>query len=191
MSLRSCSNCLLMSRNNTGMVISHAFHSCWRLFALDQIQFDAYCTVVWRRCEGTFKLLPVIPIFERNEMTESPRKPRQPTSIGITWHIQLFSAQSARNRHAVSRIGFSSVRVLPPGFLSREQSILWRGHSSLNRTTIQCLATFMFEWCELEIVEISWDLLKPSIQKLHISFFFISSQGIHFPFESELWVLLL
>ena len=53
----------------------------------------------WRRFEATFKLRPVIPIFERNEMTECPRKLRQPTSIGITWLIQPFSMQSA---HSVS-----------------------------------------------------------------------------------------
>ena len=59
--------------------------------AFDQIQLDAY------RAVATFKLRPVIPIFERNEMTECPIKPRQPTSIGITWHIQPFSMQSARS----------------------------------------------------------------------------------------------
>ena len=85
--------------------------------AFDQIQLDAYRAVVWSRFEATFKLRPVIPIFERNEITECPIKPRQQTSIGITWHIQPFSTQSARSRHAVSRSGFSSARVLPPGFL--------------------------------------------------------------------------
>ena len=34
-----------------------------------------------------------------DEMTECPIKPRQPTSIRITWHIQPFSTQSA---HSVS-----------------------------------------------------------------------------------------
>ena len=29
----------------------------------------------------------MIPIFERNEMTECPIKPRQPTSIGITFEL--------------------------------------------------------------------------------------------------------
>ena len=47
-----------------------------------------------------------------------------------------------RSRHAVSHIGFSSARVLPPGFLPWGQSILWGGHSSFNRTMLQCLATF-------------------------------------------------
>ena len=45
--------------------------------AFDQIQLDAYRAVVWRRFEATFKLRPVIPVFERNEMTECPIKPRQ------------------------------------------------------------------------------------------------------------------
>ena len=43
--------------------------------AFDQIQLDAHCAVVWRRFEATFKQRPVIHIFERNEMTECPRKP--------------------------------------------------------------------------------------------------------------------
>ena len=79
------------------MMILRVFHSCRRLFSLDQMQHDAYCTVVWRRYETTFKLRPVIPIFGRSEMTECPRKPWQPTSIGITWYIQPFSMQSVRN----------------------------------------------------------------------------------------------
>ena len=37
------------------------------------------------------QLSNLIPIFERNEMTECPRKPQQPTSIGITRLIQPFS----------------------------------------------------------------------------------------------------
>ena len=65
-------------------------------FALNQIQLDAYCTMVWRRYEATFKLWPVIPIFERNEMTECPRKPQQLTSIGIIWNIQPFSTVSTQ-----------------------------------------------------------------------------------------------
>ena len=97
MLLRVYSNCFLMSRNNMGMVVLRAFHSCWKLPTFDKIQLDAYCAVVWRRFEATFKLRPVIPIFERNEMAECPWKPRQPTSIGITWHIQPFSTQSARS----------------------------------------------------------------------------------------------
>ena len=54
MSLRA--NRFLMLCNRTGMVILCAFHSCWRLFALDQIQLDAYYTVVCRRYEVTLKL---------------------------------------------------------------------------------------------------------------------------------------
>ena len=84
-------------RNHTGMVVPHVFHSCWKLLTFDQIQLDAYRAVFWRRFDATFKLRPVIPIFERNEMTECPRKPRQITSIGIKWHIQPFSTQSARS----------------------------------------------------------------------------------------------
>ena len=95
MLLRVYSNCFL--RNHTGKVVPRVFLSCWKLLAFDQIQLDAYCAAVWKRFEATFKLRPVIPIFEWNEMTECPIKPRQPTSIGITWHIQPFSTQSARS----------------------------------------------------------------------------------------------
>ena len=69
MLLRVYSDRFLMLRNDTGTVVPRAFHSCWKLLAFDQIQFDAYFAVVWRRFEATFKLWPVIPIFERNEMT--------------------------------------------------------------------------------------------------------------------------
>ena len=36
----------LMLRNNTRMVVPRAFHLFWRFFALEQIKFDAYCTMV-------------------------------------------------------------------------------------------------------------------------------------------------
>ena len=49
MSLRAYSNRFLMLHNHRGMMIPRAFHSCWRLFALDQIQLDAYCSMVNRR----------------------------------------------------------------------------------------------------------------------------------------------
>ena len=47
-SLRACSNRFLMLRNHTRMVILRAFHSCWRLFALERqtsyiILKDAIC----------------------------------------------------------------------------------------------------------------------------------------------------
>ena len=45
--------------NHTGMVVPRAFHSWWKLIAFDQIQLDAYCSVVWRRFEATFKLQPM------------------------------------------------------------------------------------------------------------------------------------
>ena len=78
----------LMSHNHMGMVVLREFYSCWKPFPFNQNLLDAYCTVVWRRFEATFKLRPVILIFERNEMTACPRKPQQPTSIGITWHTK-------------------------------------------------------------------------------------------------------
>ena len=79
------------------MVVPREFHSCWKHLAFDQIKLDTCCAMVWRLFKTAFKLRPVIPILERNEMTECPRKPRQPTLIGITWHIQHFSTQSARS----------------------------------------------------------------------------------------------
>ena len=50
-----------------------------------------------------------------------------------------------RSWHTEPRIGFSSALVPPTGFLPRGQSILCGSHSSLNRTTLQCLAVFLFE----------------------------------------------
>ena len=59
-------------------------------------------------------------------------------------------------------------------FSSQGQLILW-GQSSLNWTTLQCLSAFLFELCELEILEMSWDTLNfpvtSSIQLLHIWIF--------------------
>ena len=92
MSSRVYINRFLILRNRTGMVAPHAFHSRL-ILAFDQSQLDAYCAAVWRWFEVTFKVQQVIPIFERNEMTECPRKPRQPTSVGITGYIQSFSTQ--------------------------------------------------------------------------------------------------
>ena len=97
MSLRVYSNRFLVLCSHMGMVVLRVFPSCWKLLTFDQIQLDVYCAAVWRRFEASFKLRPVIPIFERNKMTECPRKPPQPTSVGITWHIQPFSTQSARS----------------------------------------------------------------------------------------------
>ena len=139
MLLRVYSNRFL--RYHTGMVVPRVFRSFWKLLAFDKIQLDAYCAAVWRRFEATFKLWPVIPICERNEMTECPtnhdNQPQQ-ESHGI-------SNPFPSSRYAVSRIGFSSARVLPPGFLPRGQSILWGGHPSLNWIMLQCPAAFLFE----------------------------------------------
>ena len=110
------------------MVVPRAFHSCWKLLTFDQIQLDACCPRVWRRFESTFKLQPVIPIFERNVMTEYPRKPRQPTSIGITWHIQPFSTQSARS---VSYQFFPLVCFLPVFFPER-RTVFESDHATIS-----------------------------------------------------------
>ena len=59
--------------------------------AFDQIQLDAYRTVVWRRFEATFKLRPVIPIFERNEMTECSIKPQ--TSLRFLWPSRVIQKE--------------------------------------------------------------------------------------------------
>ena len=128
------SNCFLMLHNHTGMVVLHAFHSCWKLLTFNQIQLDAYCAVVWKRFEATFKLRPVIPIFERNKMTEYPRKPRQPNSIGITWHIQPFSPQSACS--VLYRFFFCSCA---------SSQFSSQGTVNLNWTMLQCPAAFLFE----------------------------------------------
>ena len=182
MLLRVYSNRFL--RNHTGIVVPRVFPTCWKLLGFDQIQLDAYCAVVWRRFEVTFKLRPVIPIFERNEMTECPRKPRQPASIGITWHIQPFSTQSARSQHAVSRNGFSSARVLPPGFFFSqgdsqfyvEVTLLWIG-PCYNVRLLFCLHNVnwkLYRCLEIHFPVVSyWD-------------FFVSPQDIHLPWETKL-----
>ena len=123
-----------MLRNHMRIVILRTFHSCWRLFTLDQIRLDAHCTVVWRWYTATFKLWLVIPNFERNEMIECPRKPRQLTSIGITWHIQPFFP---RSRHAVCTqclllVFLPLLCLLPAFFLGDsqfyvEETLLWIG----------------------------------------------------------------
>ena len=116
-------------RNYMGMVVPHVFHSYWKL-AFDQIQFDAYCSAVWRWFDAIFKLPLVIPIFERNESTECLRKSRQPTSIGITWHLQSFSTQSAQC--LVSVLSVVLVCFLPVFFpgdsqFYEEDTLLWIG----------------------------------------------------------------
>ena len=87
-------------RSHTGMVIPHVFHLCWKFLAFDQIQLDAYCAVVWRWFEqlsnwGQWFLFLKKKKKKKKEMMACPRKPRQLTSIGITWHIQPFSTQSS------------------------------------------------------------------------------------------------
>ena len=129
MSLRAYSDYFLMLCNHIGMVVPCAFHSCWRLFAFNQIQLDAYCVVVWR-FEATFKLQPVIPIFERNKMTECPRKPWQPTSVRITWLIQSFSMQSACSvsyRFFLPLVCFLSVFFPGDSQYYEEDTVLWIG----------------------------------------------------------------
>ena len=113
----------------TGMVVLRVFPSCWKLHAFNQIQLEAYCAMVWRWFEAIFKLRPVISIFERNEMTECPRKPQQPASKGISWHIQPFSTQSARSVsyqfffHSCASSWFSSQRTVN----SMRRTLLWIG----------------------------------------------------------------
>ena len=141
MPLHVYSNCFLMLHNHTEMVVLRAFHSYWRLFTLDRIQFDAYCATIWRQYDATFKLRPVIPIFERNEMTECPRKPWQTTPIGITWHIQPLSMQSARG--VLYRFFFRSCafsQFFSQGTVNsmrRTLLLLYYGNHSRRRTTLE------------------------------------------------------
>ena len=50
------------------------------------------------------------------------------------------------SRHAVSRIGFSFARVLPPGFLPRGQSILWGGHFESDHATMSGRFSVWIMW---------------------------------------------
>ena len=54
MSLRVYSNRFLMLRNHMGIVVPRAFHSCWKLFAFDQILLD-----VCMRISIYFELLSI------------------------------------------------------------------------------------------------------------------------------------
>ena len=64
-------------------------------FDRDQMQHEASWTVVWRRWKSLFKHRSVMLNFKTKEMTESPRNPQHPNSIGITLHVYPFSTQSS------------------------------------------------------------------------------------------------
>ena len=84
------------NREGEGEIFSPISISCNSRLLLSSADGQMYQDVIFPR-HTTFKLRPVIPIFERNEMTEFLRKPRQPTSIGIIWHIRpLFHAVSTQ-----------------------------------------------------------------------------------------------
>ena len=144
-------------RNHMGMVVPCVFPSCWKLLGFDQIQQDAYCTAVWWRFEATFKLQPVIPILERNEMTKCPIKPRQPASIGITWHIQPFSTQSARS--VSYRFFFrscASFRFSFQGTVNSMRRTLF--FESDHATMSGCLSVWMWTGnCRDVLIEIHWN----------------------------------
>ena len=186
MSLCTCCNHFLMLHSHTVMVIPCAFLSCWRLLALDQIQLDAYCTMVWRRYEATFKLRPVISIFERNKMTEYPRKPWHSTSVGITWHIQPFSMQSAWN--VLYWFFFclcTSSRFSSQGTVNSMRRTFF---FVLDHTTMSGHFSVWIMWtgnCRdvLRFTETFQSLAPFSIFILE---FLISSQGIHLPCETDL-----
>ena len=188
MSLRVYSNRFLILRNHTGIVILREFHSWWILFALDQMQLDAYCTVVWRQYEASFKLQPVIPIFERNKMTECPRKPRQPTSIKITWHIQtffhavgtqslVFSFRLCASSRFPSQLTVNSIRRTL--FFESDHATMSGRFSVWIIWTRNCSDVLGSTEAFQLLAQFSSFILD----------FFISSQGIHLPCETELWVL--
>ena len=95
MLLRVYSNRFLRNHTERWFPVYHL--RAENFLAFDQIQLDAYRA--WSEddsrqhsnCGQWFLFL------KENEMTECPIKPRQPTLIGITWHIQPFTMQSARS----------------------------------------------------------------------------------------------
>ena len=188
MSLCACSNRFLLLHNHIGMMILYAFHSCWRLFALNQIQLDAYCTVVWRWYEATFKLQPVIAIFERNKMTECPKKPQQPISIGITWHIQPFSIQLARSIlyrfffHLYASSWFSSQGTV----YSMRRTLFFES----DHATMSGHFSVWIMWTKNcgDVLRSTEAFQSLTLFSSFILEFFVSSQGIHLPCETELWV---
>ena len=122
---------ILVLRNHTGMVVPRAFHSCRKLLAFDQIQLDAYCAVVWRRSEATFKLRAGIPIFERNETTTTNLNMNHvayPTFFHAVGNHMAYPTFF----HAVSHSGFLPLVCFLPVFFPGdsqfyEASLLWIG----------------------------------------------------------------
>ena len=159
--------------------------------AFDQIQLDTYCAVVWRRFGATFKLRPVIPIFERNEMTECPRKPQQPTSIGITWEIQPFSMQSARSVSyrfffcSCASSWFSSQGTIN----SMRKTLFFESDNATMSSRFSVWIMWTGNYRDiLRFAETFHSLAPFSSFILFILGFFISSRDIHLPWETELWV---
>ena len=127
MSLRIYSYRFLVIRNQTGIVVPRAFHSCWKYLAFDQIQLDACCAMVWRRFEATFKLQSLIPIFERNEMTVSLKT----TTINLNWNHMTYPALfHAVGTQCLISVFLPLVYFLPVFFpgdrqFREEDSLLW------------------------------------------------------------------
>ena len=112
---------------------------------------------------GNFKTGANDSYFERNEITECPRKLRQPTSIGITWHIQLFSTQSARSVFFESdharMFGCFSVWMMWTG---NSRDVLWFTETFQSLATISSfiLEFFLFPHCaSLFLVKLNYGFL--------------------------------
>ena len=129
----------------------------------------------------------MIAIFERNEMTECPRKPWQTTSRGITRHIQPFSTHSARSMsYQCFFRSRASSRFSSQETLNSMRKILF---FELNYAIMSGRFSVRIIWAGY-----FWDVLRSTetFQSLFpFSSFvldFFSSQGIHLPCETELWV---
>ena len=64
---------------------------------LDQIQLDALSAAIWSCCVALCLALFVSPSLVRYEVAVRPMKPRQPTSVGITWQAHPLSSHSMRS----------------------------------------------------------------------------------------------
>ena len=140
MLLRVYSNRFL--RNHTGKVIPRVLPSCWKLSRFRPNPTWCISRRVLKTIRGNFQTAASDSYFwkKRNDWV-SYKTTTTNLNRNHMAYPTLFHAVSTQWLVAV----FSSARVLPPGFLPKGQSILWGGHSSLNRTMLQCPAAFPFE----------------------------------------------
>ena len=136
MLLRAYSNRFL--RNHAGKVVLRVFPSCWKLSCFRPNPTWCISRRGLKTIWGNFLTAASDSYFwkKRNDWVSY-----KTTTTNLNRNHMAYPTLF----HAVSERFFSSACVLPPSFLPRGQSILWRGYSSLNWTMLQCPAAFLFE----------------------------------------------